>query len=138
MLVNEPDSTYRSLFYCTKDGNLLKNWTAEYVLRRRKDLYDRLLSGETTLEKEVQRWLQYSAEVPNEDLTEPINCFYEEHKGSSLDSDAQDTLRNLILRYAKSVKVKTNRKSREQTLDTSALNRILEDSGLCYLILISS
>lgn len=134
MLVNEPDSTYRSLFYCTKDGNLLKNWTAEYVLRRRKDLYDRLLSGETTLEKEVQRWLQYSAEVPNEDLAEPINCFYEEHKGSSLDPDAQDTLRNLILRYAKSMKFKTDRKSREQTLDTSALNRILEDSGLCYLI----
>ena len=63
MLVNEPDAIYCSLFYCTKDGNLLKNWTAEYVLRRRKDLYDRLLSGETTLEKEVPRWLQYSAEV---------------------------------------------------------------------------
>lgn len=134
MLVNEPDLTHHSLFYCTKDGDLCKNRTAEYVLRRRKDLYDRLLSGETTLEKEVQRWLQYSAEVPNEDLAEPINCFYEEHKGSSLDPDAQDTLRNLILRYAKSVKVKTDRKSREQTLDTSALNRILEDSGLCYLI----
>ena len=134
MLVNEPDSTSRSLFYCTKDGKLLKNWTAEYVLQRRKDLYDRLLSGETTLEKEVQRWLQYSAEVPNEDLAEPINCFYEEHKGCSLDPDAQDILRNLILRYAKSVKVKTDRKSREQTLDISALNRILEDSGLCYLI----
>lgn len=32
------------------------------------------------------------------------------------------------------MKVKTDRKSREQTLDTSALNRILEDSRLCYLI----
>ena len=134
MLVNEPDSAYRSLFYCTKDGVLLKNWTAEYVLRRRKDLYDRLLSGETTLEKEVHRWLQYSAEAPHEDLAEPINRFYEEHKGCSLDSAARDRLRNLILQYAKSMKVKTDRKSREQTLDTSALNRILEDSGLCYLI----
>ena len=134
MLVNEPDLTHHSLFYCTKDGVLLKNWTAEYVLRRRKDLYDRLLSGETTLEKEVQRWLQYSVEAPNEDLAEPINRFYEEHKGCSLDSAARDRLRNLILQYAKSMKVKTDRKSREQTLDTSALNRILEDSGLCYLI----
>ena len=134
MLVNEPDAIYCSLFYCTKDGVLLKNWTAEYVLRRRKDLYDRLLSGETTLEKEVQRWLQYSVEAPNEDLAEPINRFYEEHKGCSLDSAARDRLRNLILQYAKSMKVKTDRKSREQTLDTSALNRILEDSGLCYLI----
>ena len=73
-------------------------------------------------------------EASNEDLAEPINRFYEEHKGCSLDSAARDALRNLILQYAKSMKVKTDRKSREQTLDTSALNRILEDSGLCYLI----
>ena len=139
-LVNDPNPSNSALFYYgpdshrSKNAGLFKNCEAEHVLRRREAFYDGLTSGKITFREEVNRWLQFSAEIHEEDFAEPLRWFYEQNKGRALGTEEQDTIRKLVLQYAKNAKVKTVRKSREQTLDVSALNRILEDSGLHYLI----
>ena len=121
---------YNSDAHYQKGGGFFKNKEAEYVLRRRKDFYERMSSDKATYREEVARWLGNTARITEENHVLQIEKFYAAHKNVALTDDEKGEFKNLVFAYAASIGIDIIRESRKGASKEVALNHILEDAKL--------
>lgn len=130
-LWREEDPALRKLFHLAH-GKLFPNELARYVLHRRCLLFSRILSGETTFRREVQKWFGLDPDVTS--AVTRLQCFYQEHGERPLHEEQQTALRTLVNAcYAENGYMDPQRK-RASTLRNRALTHRLAKIGLPYTI----
>lgn len=125
---------YNSDAHYQKGGGVFKNKEAEYVLRRRKDFYERMSSDKATYREEVARWLGNTARITEENHVLQIEKFYAAHKNVALTDDEKGEFKNLVFAYAASIGIDIIRESRKGASKEVALNHILEDAKLPFAL----
>ena len=125
---------YNSDAHYQKGGGVFKNKEAEYVLRRRKDFYERMSSDKATYREEVARWLGNTAWITEENYVLQIEKFYAAHKNVALTDDEKGEFKNLVFAYAASIGIDIIRESRKGASKEVALNHILEDAKLPFAL----
>ena len=102
-----------------------KNELAEYAIRRRKAFLDKLTSGKTTFQKEVNNWFGKITE-DSVDTLELLEEFYQANEGKVISQEQIPILRNLILTLARESGYKEPQPTRVETMKHTALNNRLE------------
>lgn len=125
---------YNSDAHRQKGGGVFKSKEAEYVLRRRKDFYERMSSDKATYREEVARWLGNTARITEENHVLQIEKFYAAHKNIALTDDEKGEFKNLVFAYAASIGIDIIRESRKGASKEVALNHILEDAKLPFAL----
>lgn len=140
MMANTSDPDCSALFryasdaHYRKGGGVFKSKEAEYVLRRRKDFYERMSSDKATYREEVARWLGNTARITEENHVLQIEKFYAAHKNVALTDDEKGEFKNLVFAYAASIGIDIIRESRKGASKEVALNHILEDARLPFVL----
>lgn len=99
MMANTSDPDCNALFryasdaHYRKGGGVFKSKEAEYVLRRRKDFYERMSTDKATYREEVARWLGNTARITEENHVLQIEKFYAAHKNVALTDDEKGELK---------------------------------------------
>lgn len=125
---------YNSDAHYQKGGWVFKNKEAEYVLCRRKDFYERMSSDKATYREEVARWLGNTARITEENHVLQIEKFYAAHKNVALTDDEKGEFKNLVFAYAASIGIDIIRESRKGASKEVALNHILEEVKLPFVL----
>lgn len=102
-----------------------KNELAEYAIRRRKAFLDKLTSGKTTFQKEVNNWFGKTTE-DSVDTLERLEEFYQANEGKVISQEQIPILRKLIVDLYRESGYKEPQKTRIGTLGVDALNNRLE------------
>ena len=140
MMANTSDPDCNALFryasdaHYRKGGGVFKSKEAEYVLRRRKDFYERMSTDKATYREEVARWLGNTAQITEENHVLQIEKFYAVHKNIALTDDEKGEFKNLVFAYAASIGIDIIRESRKGASKEVALNHILEDAKLPFVL----
>lgn len=133
-LLENSDPSDNVLFYVSRTqpfgqnkGSLevRKNELAEYAIRRRKAFLDKLTSGKTTFQKEVNNWFGKTTE-DSVDTLERLEEFYQANEGKVISQEQIPILRKLIVDLYRESGYKEPQKTRIGTLGVDALNNRLE------------
>ena len=113
------------------DGRVFPNELAFYSIRRKLKFYQRIISGQTTLQAEALQWLGVN-EIPTADAA--LRDFYCQHGQTGLDEALYAELRDAIVGTYISAGHKELQPQRSHKLQDKALNNRLEILGLPYRI----
>lgn len=112
-----PDKKRERLLVC-------KNQLAEYVIARRKSFLEKLLSGETTFQEEVNTWFGKSTKE-SVDMLELLKEFYQTNAENPIPKEKIPTLRKLIVALYCKAGYKELQPTRVNNLQQAALNHRL-------------
>lgn len=103
-----------------------KNELTEYAIRRRKAFLDKLSSGKTTFQKEVNSWFGKTTEDSMDTLAR-LEEFYQANEGKMLSSEQIPILRKLIVELYRESGYKEPQPTRVETMGRTALNNRLKE-----------
>ena len=128
MIWSNEDPQLRKLFRLWK-GRVYPNQLARYMLRRKRALFEKILSGEVEFECVVESWLGIVGEGVESDITEEdLKKFCDENYGRAIKECGQDELRFLVDRLCRKYG-KTQKAGRAERNTVTTLNKRLGELG---------